>query len=53
MVAYCLHRQAISLMMMQAASTCETLVNIYQTTRRNIAEDSHLYNRLYEPQSDY
>jgi hypothetical protein len=29
-------------LMMEAASTSETLVNFYQTTRLNIAEDSHL-----------
>jgi hypothetical protein len=28
--------------MMEAARTSETLVNFYQTTRRNIPEDSHL-----------
>jgi hypothetical protein len=28
--------------MMEAASTSETLVNIYQSTRRNNPEDSHL-----------
>jgi hypothetical protein len=29
-------------LMMEAASTSETLVNLYQTTRRNNPEDSHL-----------
>jgi hypothetical protein len=29
----------------EAASTSETLVNFYQTTRRNSPEDSHLYFR--------
>jgi hypothetical protein len=29
-------------LMMEAVSTSETSVNIYQTTRRNIPEDSHL-----------
>jgi hypothetical protein len=29
-------------LMMKAVSTSETLVNIYQITRRNIPEDSHL-----------
>jgi hypothetical protein len=29
-------------LMMEAANTSETLVNFYQTTRRNILEDSHL-----------
>jgi hypothetical protein len=28
--------------MTEAASTSETSVNFYQTTRRNIPEDSHL-----------
>jgi hypothetical protein len=28
--------------MMEAASTSETSVNVYKTTRRNIPEDSHL-----------
>jgi hypothetical protein len=32
-------------MMMEAVSTSETSVNFYQTTRRNIPEDSHLHNR--------
>jgi hypothetical protein len=30
-------------MMMETASTCETPVNFYQTTRCNISEDSHLH----------
>jgi hypothetical protein len=29
-------------LIMEAASTSETPVNFYQTTRRNIPEDSHL-----------
>jgi hypothetical protein len=32
-------------LMMEAVSTSETLVNFYQTTRRNIPEDSHLHTR--------
>jgi hypothetical protein len=35
--------RAIALMM-EAASTSETSVNVYQTTRRNNPEDSHLYH---------
>jgi hypothetical protein len=35
-------------LMMEAASTYETSVNFYQTTRRNIPEDSHLHTRLRE-----
>jgi hypothetical protein len=31
-----------------AASTSETLVNFYQTTRRNNLEDSHLHTRRHE-----
>jgi hypothetical protein len=30
-------------LMMETASSFETSVNFYQTTRRNIPEDSHLY----------
>jgi hypothetical protein len=37
-------------LMMEAVSTSETSVSVYQTTRRNIAEGSHLqttrYNKL-------
>jgi hypothetical protein len=33
--------RAITLMM-EAAGTSETSLNFYQTTRRNIPEDSHL-----------
>jgi hypothetical protein len=38
---YRLFRSAIALMM-EAASTSETLANFYQTTWRNNPEDSHL-----------
>jgi hypothetical protein len=34
--------------MMEAASTYETPVNFYQTTRRNIPEDSRLHTRRRE-----
>jgi hypothetical protein len=34
--------------MMEAASTSETSVNLYQTTRRNNAEDSRLHTRRRE-----
>jgi hypothetical protein len=37
---YCLHYPGDQ--MMEAVSTPETSVNFYQTTRRNIPEDSHL-----------
>jgi hypothetical protein len=33
---------------MEAVSTSETLVNFYQTTRRNIPGDSHLHTRRSE-----
>jgi hypothetical protein len=39
--ACCIHHQGA--LMMEAASTSETSVNLYLTTRRNIAEDSHLH----------
>jgi hypothetical protein len=35
-------------LMMEAASTSETSVNFYQTTRRNIPEDNHLHTRRRE-----
>jgi hypothetical protein len=34
--------------MMEAASSSETSVNFYQTTRRNNPEDSHLHARRRE-----
>jgi hypothetical protein len=34
--------------MMEAVSTSETSVNIYQTTRRIIPEDKHLHTRRRE-----
>jgi hypothetical protein len=34
--------------MMEAVSSSETSVNIYQTTRHNIPEDSHLHIRRRE-----
>jgi hypothetical protein len=35
-------------LMMEAVSTCEKSVNFYETTRRNIPEDSHLHTRHRE-----
>jgi hypothetical protein len=35
-------------LMMEAASTSETSVNVYQTTRRNNPGDSHLHTRRRE-----
>jgi hypothetical protein len=44
----CLHHQGdesgVIALMMVAASTSETSVNFYQTTRRNIPQDSNLQN---------
>jgi hypothetical protein len=38
--------------MMETISTFETLANIYQTTRQNIPEDSHLHlNTVLEHRS--
>jgi hypothetical protein len=34
--------------MIEAVRSSETSVNIYQTTRRNILEDSHLHTRRRE-----
>jgi hypothetical protein len=41
------HRSRAIALMMEAASTSETLVNFYQTTRRHIQEDSHLHVPIY------
>jgi hypothetical protein len=38
---------------MEAASTSETLVNFYQTTRRYNPEDSHLHNLRRENLKSY
>jgi hypothetical protein len=35
-------------LMMEAVSTSETSANVYQTTRRNNPEDSHLHTRRRE-----
>jgi hypothetical protein len=35
-------------LMMEAVRTSETSANFYQTTRRNIPEDSHLHTRCRE-----
>jgi hypothetical protein len=46
--ALCLHHQGDDIssqgiaLVMEAASTSETLVNFYQTTRRNNPQDNHL-----------
>jgi hypothetical protein len=42
------YRRLLIDMMMEAASTSETSVNFYQTTRRNIPEDNHLNTRSSE-----
>jgi hypothetical protein len=38
-----------SALMMEAVSTCETLVNLYETTRQNNAEDSRFRNYVVFP----
>jgi hypothetical protein len=35
-------------LLMEAVSTSETSVNLYETTRRDIPEDSHLHTRRRE-----
>jgi hypothetical protein len=35
-------------MMIEAASTSEMLLNLYQTTRRNVPQDDHLHTRRRE-----
>jgi hypothetical protein len=39
---------AMIVLMLEAANTSETSVNVYHTTRRNIPEDSHLHTRSRE-----
>jgi len=39
---------AIIRLMMEETSTTETSISFYQTTRRNIPEDSHLHTRRCE-----
>jgi hypothetical protein len=39
--------------MMEAASTTETSLNLYQTTRRNNPEDSHRHTRRRENLKSY
>jgi hypothetical protein len=39
---------SIIALIMEAASTSEKSVNFYQTTRRNIPEDSHLRSAISE-----
>jgi hypothetical protein len=46
--AYCLQLRELFTLVMEAGSTSETSVNFYQTTRRNILEDSHLHTRRRE-----
>jgi hypothetical protein len=38
-------------LMMETVSTSETSVNYYQTTRRNIPEDSHLHKYSFETEN--
>jgi hypothetical protein len=45
----CLHHQ----LTMEAARTSETLVNLYQTTRRYNSEDSHLRTHRRENLKSY
>jgi hypothetical protein len=40
-------------LMMEAASTSETSVKFYQTTRRCNPEDSHLHTRCHENLKSY
>jgi hypothetical protein len=43
-----MHADSNIALMMEAASASKTPVNFYQTTRRNIPEDSHLHTRSRE-----
>jgi hypothetical protein len=42
------YRRFRGALMMDAVSTSETLVNVYQTTRRNNPQDSHLHTHHRE-----
>jgi hypothetical protein len=42
-----------SALMMEAASTCETSVNFYQTTQQYNPEDGHLHTRRRENLKSY
>jgi hypothetical protein len=44
---------SITALMMEAARTSETLVNVYQTTRRYNPEDSHLRTHRRENLKSY
>jgi hypothetical protein len=44
---------AVFALMMEAANTSETLVNVYQTTRRYNPEDSHLHTHRRENLKSY
>jgi hypothetical protein len=49
--AYCLHHQGdkwLIALMMEAVSTSETSINVYQTTRRNVPEESRYQTRHCE-----
>jgi hypothetical protein len=48
-------RRVVSLtaLMMEEVSTSEASINFYQTTRRNIPEDSHLHIRRREDLTSY
>jgi hypothetical protein len=45
--------EALIALMMEAARTSEASENFYQTTRRNIPEDSHLHTRHRENLKSY
>jgi hypothetical protein len=40
--------RVMSHLMMEAASTSETLANFYQTTQHNIPEDNHLLIQILD-----
>jgi hypothetical protein len=46
--AYCLHHRGDEAVIMGAVSISGTSINLYQTARRNIPEDSHLHTRHLE-----
>jgi hypothetical protein len=50
---FCTILKMADALMMEAASTSETSVNLYQTARHHIPEDSHLHTRRCENLKSY
>jgi hypothetical protein len=53
LIASCFALRRVIALMMEAASTSETLVKFYRVTRPKNPADSHLYNRRHEISKSY